>query len=200
MPHSPFSSVFSFYLFTFSSCFCPSSAHYMQQFMYPSPPERMESTSSSGIPGACLLYTGTQLRCSAKNSSWVPGTMLLSTYWAMEKDGSPKGEYQEHFCATGQMTRKVSEERFCKAVRGFWNTSLHCCVNSAVSAIFALPYLRFLGQQWIQPAQRLTRAVGMTRSISDFRHQINNFLPPPAHCCGYERAGSILEESMWGWE
>lgn len=148
----------------------------------------------------CLLYTGTQLRCSAKNSSWVPGTMLLSIYQAGEKDANPECGYQEHFCATRQMIRKFSGESFCKAEHGFWNSSHHCCVNSVVSAVFALPYLRFLGQQWIQSAQRLTHAFGMTRSISDSSHQINNFLPPPAHCSGYERASSILEESMWGWD
>lgn len=61
----------------------------------------------------CLLYTGTQLRCSAKNSSWVPGTMLLSIHQAGEKDASPECEYQERFCAAGQMTRNFSGESFC---------------------------------------------------------------------------------------
>lgn len=148
----------------------------------------------------CLLYTGTQLRHSAKISSWVPGTMLLSIHQAGEKDASPKREYQEHFCATGRMTRRVLGESFCKAEHGFWNTSHHSCVNSVVSVLFALPYLSFLGQQWIESAQRLTHAFGMTRFISDSSHQINKFLPPPAHYCGYERANSILEQSMWGWE
>lgn len=61
-------------------------------------------------------------------------------------------------------------------------TPLTTAVLTLQSLLSALPHLRFLGQQGIQSAQRLT----CDQIHLWLSHQINNSLPPPAHCGGYE--------------